>query len=149
PPFNFDDAIVGTTDPNHPNEADRVEALPPDPRFRHDDPTHLDYFEFRRRLHQLAGKPIVIQVRRDNSSEPVNIQFPAAYYRTLGLRMPMGRITAVRKDSPAAKELNLDHFDYYIEQLEIADASGKNTLRYPEDINDPLRLPDALDRWAS
>jgi regulator of sigma E protease len=149
PPFRFDDTIVGTTDPHHPDDLDRIEPLPVDPRFRQDDPPRLNYFEFRRRVHELAGKPMTIQVRRDNSPEPVNIQVPPAYYRTLGLRMPMGRITAVRKGSAAAKEgLNPDHFDYYIEKIELADASG-DTIRYPEKIKDPLRLPDELERWAS
>ena len=54
----------------------------------------------------------------------------------------------MRKNSPAAKELKLDHFDYYIEQIEMADAS-RNIIRYPEKIKDPLRLPDDLERWAS
>ncbi len=149
PAFQFDDVIVGTTDPHHPDDLDRIEPLPVDPRFRHEDPPHLDYFEFRRRLHELAGKPMTIQVRRDNSAETVNIHVPPAYYRTLGLRMPMGRITAVRKGSAAAKEgLNPDHFDYYIEKLELVDASG-DSIRYPEKIKDPLRLPDQLERWAS
>ena len=103
PPFQFDDVIVGTTDPHRPDDLDRIEPLPLDPRFRRDDPPHSDYFEFRRRLQGLAGKPMTIQVRRDNSPEPVNIQVPPAYYRTLGLRMPMGKITAVRAGSPAAK----------------------------------------------
>jgi regulator of sigma E protease len=61
----------------------------------------------------------------------------------------MGRITAVRKNSPAAqKDLNPNHFDYYIEKLELADSSG-NSIHYPEKIRDPLRLPDELQRWAS
>lgn len=149
PAFQFDDVIVGTTDPQHPDDLDQIEPLRGDPRFRHEDPPHLDYFEFRRRLHQLAGKPMTIQVRRDNSRETVNIHVPPAYYRTLGLRMPMGRITAIRKGSAAAKEgLNPDQFDYYIEKLELADAFG-DSIRYPEKIKDSLRLPDELERWAS
>jgi len=147
PPFQFDDVICGTTDPQHPDETDRVAPLPLDSRCIPEDPTHFDYFEFQRRLHQLAGKEITIQVLRRNSSEPINIRVPPAYTRTLGLRMAMGKITAVRKGSPAAKELDPDHYDYYIEKVSLADASGQ-AIRYPEDIKDPLRLPDALGHWA-
>jgi len=93
---------------------------------------------------------MTIQVRRDNSPEPVNIQVPPAYYRTLGLRMPMGKITAVRAGSPAAKAgLDPDHFDYYIEKLELTDPAGRRKLLYPEEIKDPLRLSDAVDRWGA
>jgi regulator of sigma E protease len=148
PSFEFGDAIIGTTDPQHPEDLDRILPLTEDPRYLPPNPDHLDYFEFRRRMHLLAGKPLAIQVRRENSTSPVDIRVPPAYYRTLGLRMPMDKIAAVRDDSPAAKAgLDPDRFDYYIEKLTLTDASG-HSIRYPEEVKDPLRLPDDLQRWA-
>jgi len=149
PPIHFDDVIVGTTDPQHPKDLDRVAALPPDPRCIPEDLTHFDYFEFRRRMHQLADKEITLQVRRENSVEPINIRVPRAFTWTLGLRMPMGKIAKVRKAYPAANaNLDLDHYDYAIESLKVVDSAGQE-FRYPEDIKDPLQLPDKLERWAS
>jgi regulator of sigma E protease len=148
PAFQFDDVISGTTDPNHPDDLDRVEPLPLDPRCIPEDSSRFDFFEFRKRMHQLSGKEVTIQVRRNDSPEPVNIHVPPAYTRTLGLRMLMGKITAVRKGSPAAADLDPDHYDYYIEKVRLTDSSNE-AIRYPEKIKDPLQLPDALDRWAS
>lgn len=149
PAIHFDDVIVGTTHPQHPEDPNRILPLPPDPRRIPEDPTHPDYFEFRRRLHQLAEKEITIQIRRENSPEPINIHVPRAYTWTLGLRMHIGKIVSVRKGSPAAKaELDPDHYDYVIQELRLADSKGQE-IRYPEEIKDPLKLPDELERWAS
>ncbi|HEV2949962.1 MAG TPA: site-2 protease family protein [Gemmataceae bacterium] len=146
PAFQFDDLIVGTSDPQ---DLDQVIPLPLDPRCIPEDPDHFDYFEFRRRLHQMAGKEITIQVRRKNFAEPINIRVPPAYTWTLGMQMPMGKITAVRKGSPAEKaDLDPNHYDYSIEKLKLTDASGQS-IEYPGEIKDPLRLPDALERWAA
>ena len=49
PPFEFGDEIVATTDPAQPDNLERVLPLPPDPRTP-DNPEHLDYFEFQKRL---------------------------------------------------------------------------------------------------
>jgi regulator of sigma E protease len=146
PAFEFDDVIVGTSDPRN---LDRVILLPLDPRCVPEDPDHYDYFEFRRRLHQMAGKEIIIQVRRKNSPEPVNIRVPPAYTWSLGMQMPMGKITQVRKGSPAEKAaLDPNHYDYSIEKLKLSDKSGQS-IEYPGEIKHPLRLPDALERWAA
>jgi regulator of sigma E protease len=148
PPFQFDDVIIGTTDPKHPEDLDRVEPLPVDPRTRSNDPSQLDYFEFRRRMHQLVGKTVAIQVRRMDSAEPVIVKLPPAYAWTLGMRMQMGRVTSVRKGSTAENKLDINHFNYYIVRLRITDSTGR-FIRYPEEISDPLQLPNALDHWAS
>src|SRR5207248_10176374 len=55
PPFEFDDEIVGTTDPK---DTKRVTDLPPDPRH----PGFPDYFEFLRRMDELAGNRFVLRV---------------------------------------------------------------------------------------
>src|SRR6266849_883021 len=100
PAFEFGDEIVGTTDPENPTQ---VKPLPPDPR--NPDSGLPDYFEFRRRMQLLAGKPVVIRVRRRGASSnetpaEVQIQVPPAYHSAFGLRMQIGHVTAVRKHSP-------------------------------------------------
>jgi regulator of sigma E protease len=119
PAFHFDDAIIGTTDPAHP---DQVTPLPADPR----NPVHLDYFEFRRRMHDLAGQPAIIRVRRSGQTEPVDIRVPPAYHYTFGLHMRMGKIVGVRNDSPAAHAgLQTDDI---IDQVEVMD--GQTKIRF-------------------
>src|SRR5262249_51638885 len=115
PAFEFDDVIIGTSDPL---DIERIIPLPLDPRYVPEDPNHLDYFEFRRRLQQRANKEITVQVQRKDSSNPINIRVPPAYTWTLGMRMPMGKIMAVRRGSPAEKaNLDPNHYDYFIEKL--------------------------------
>jgi regulator of sigma E protease len=142
PPFQFGDSILATTDPDDPA---KLKPLPADARAP-EDPSHLDYFEFERRMHRLAGKEAVIQVRRYHSQETVNIQVPPAFHYDLGCRMPMGKIVAVRDDSPGAKA-GLKPEDI-IEKVELAGPDGR-TLRFPEDIKDPLQLPYEMEKWAA
>ncbi len=136
PPFAFDDQIVATTDPDHP---DQLKELPPDPR----NPGHLDYFEYHRRLVRLAGRPIAVQVERGHG-EKVTLQVPPAYRFTLGLRMRMGQITAVRDNSPAAVA-GVQPGDI-IEKVEVG--SGKDRKPVPGGL-DPERLPFTLQQWAA
>ncbi len=146
PPFEFGDSIIGTTDPDQAEDLNRIMPLKPDPRLTPEDPNHLDYFEFERRLHRLAGKKMVLEVRRQKSGEIVKIRVPAAYYFTLGLRLPMGKIVAIRDNSSAAKAgLKSDDI---IEKVEMTGPDGRK-IRYPEDIKDPLRLSYEMESWAS
>src|SRR5260370_20263315 len=48
PPFQFDDVMCGTTDPEHPDDPDLALALPLDPRCIPEHPSHFDYLEFER-----------------------------------------------------------------------------------------------------
>ncbi|HMC88762.1 MAG TPA: site-2 protease family protein, partial [Gemmataceae bacterium] len=100
PAFDFGDKIVATTDPAHPAQLTPLPA---------DDPVTA-MTEFQRRLKLLAGKPMAMQVaRQENEDSPVanvTIDVPPAYYCTLpGLRMQIGWITALREGSAAASEL--------------------------------------------
>jgi membrane-associated protease RseP (regulator of RpoE activity) len=107
--FQFGDRIVGMTDPalalaGKEYDPFVVSLLPPNPR----DPEHdeRDPFAFRERLQELAGKPIIIQVRRyraKTDSPLVNLFVPPAFHHVLGARMKIGEVAAVREDSPAAK----------------------------------------------
>jgi regulator of sigma E protease len=54
-------------------------------------------------MHRLAGKEMIIRVRRQGSDEVADIRVPPAYHYVLGARMKMGEITAVRGGSSAEK----------------------------------------------
>jgi regulator of sigma E protease len=157
PPFQFGDEIVGTTDPAHADNLQEILPLPRDPRWL-DVPDQRDYFEFRKRLRQLAGKEMVIQVRRQKSQEVENIKVPAAYRWVIpGLRMQMGEIVALRHESPAAKAGIMEHD--IIQSIEVKD-SHNQSIRYSyysEDTApnviikplDPEKIPFELAKWAA
>jgi hypothetical protein len=63
--FDWGDTIVGTTDPVRAEAPFQVAALPPYPGAA--DGAACDPFEFRRRLKDLAGRPVVVQVRRHDA----------------------------------------------------------------------------------
>jgi regulator of sigma E protease len=156
PPFEFGDRIVATTDPDRPT---RVTELRDDPRH----PGWPDYFQFKRRMQQLAGKHVVIRVRRGGDGQAATMQdikLPPATHYTLGLRMRMGKITAIRTDSPAQDRV--EKYDI-IERVEVNDPRHKGgRIRYvmsrgpkasvpknvTEELLDPVRLPSELEQWA-
>jgi regulator of sigma E protease len=169
PPFESGDQILGTTDPDQsePFQSDRVKLLPPDPRRT--DLQQPDYFEFRRRLKRLAGKAIVLQVRRkhaDPRATPVAIHVPPAYHYTFGLRMRMGQVVAVREGSAAdragvrVRDLSQGIEGDILKQVEVTEPDGTR-VRYvtspgataPAGVTekplDPVRLPDELEQWAA
>jgi regulator of sigma E protease len=153
PAFQFDDKIVGTTDPNDPK---RVTDLPPDPRHA----GYPDFFEFLKRMEELAGQSIVVRVVREQGGrkETVDIHVPPAYHWVLGMRMRMGAITAVRDASPASKAGILP--DDIIDGVEVTDRNGQ-VIRFLssgpsndkksgviEKELDPVRLPWQLSQWS-
>src|SRR5205823_2664206 len=75
-----------------------VVELRKDPRVepgpRAEDGPYRDPFIFRKRMRALAGKPVVIQVKRA-SDEVVNILVPPAYHVRFGARMEMGEVAGV------------------------------------------------------
>ena len=63
-------------------------------------------------MKRLAGKPIVVQVLRVKKAENdvttstlANVLVPPAYHATLGLKMKMGEVAAVRDRSPASDKV--------------------------------------------
>jgi len=159
PPFDFGDKIIAATDPANPAQ---VTPLPADHPMN----------ELQRRFNLLAGKPMVMQVaRQEEQAEtvtPVTIKVPPAFHYTLpGLRMQMGLITALREGSAAAKvlkarDLKANEDGDILKWLEVTDAAG-HKIRYvtsptetevvAPDINkvyvDPMRLPYELEKWAA
>ncbi len=97
PGFEFDDVIIGTTDPAHP---DQVTELRDDPRAPGSD--RKDYFQFLDRMHRLAGRSASIRVRRA-SGDIQDVRVPPAFHWVVGARMAMGEITAVRDNSPGQR----------------------------------------------
>ncbi len=93
PPFQFGDEIIGCTDP----ATGQVTLLPKAP----DNPTEPDFFAFRRRAQELAGKDMIVRVRRGKTEQDIKV--PPAYQYVLGIRMKMGPVVAVRDSCPAQK----------------------------------------------
>lgn len=169
--FDFDDEIVGSTDPDaapgKPYDPANVKELPADPRDSTGE--RRDYFEFQRRLQRLAGKPVVVQVRRLDappSSPPVDIRLNPEYQYVLGMRMRMGRVSAIRNDSPAERAAlqgegkeaapGIRAGDL-LKAIEVTDSDGKKIrwvytdkkdLPSGERHLDPIRLPNELEAWA-
>jgi regulator of sigma E protease len=162
PPFELGDTIVATTDPDHPDRLKSVDG---------------NYFEFERRLVQLTGKSMVVQVRRQNGADEeslVDIHVPPAYHYVLGMTMRMGQITALRDKSPAVEagviarnvSQGVSEGDI-IDQVEVTEertgtktryvSPPKNPVSKDEKTDatktvikelDPLRLPYELQQWA-
>jgi regulator of sigma E protease len=144
PPFQAKDEIIGMTDP----ATGEVTELPVDPR----DPNkrQRDYFEFLRRMQDLAGQTVKIEVKR--GKEKKTLEIAPAFRNSLGVRMKMGRITARREKSEAAEEkvVASEKNGDVILQVEITDAHGKSIVYGSSDVPlDPERLPMQLKRWAA
>jgi regulator of sigma E protease len=162
PAVEHGDRIVGMTDPADPDG--RVTPLPPDPRYPQ--PGRYDFFEFQRRLVNLAGQPVRLRLERTGEASPVDVVVPPSFARDFGLVMKLGPVSAVRNDSPAARagvqprgEGNTDAGDV-IKRVEVTQASGvvtrftnarspKPTPGVEEHPLDPMRLPFELQKWAA
>ena len=99
PAFAWGDKIIGMTDP----ATGQVTELPIDPRVDKSSPYYgqRDYFKFWERLVILAGKEITFRVDREGKT--LDIKVPPSFNWSLGLRMTMGKVAELRKDSPADK----------------------------------------------
>jgi regulator of sigma E protease len=107
-------------------------------------------------MRQLAGKPIVIEVKRDKekgNSTSARLFVPAAFQMRFGARMQMGKVAAVRKGSDAAKIgvrgllTSKDPADT-ISGVRIADDKGNELVLgdLPKNLlANPKRQPKPLD----
>jgi RIP metalloprotease RseP len=113
--FAFDDLIVGTTDPAGSDPFD-IKPLDPDPfpdpsaakaTARDPEDAARNYFEYQERLKKLAGKPMLVQVRRKTdqgkAEKDVTLLVAPAYHHSFGMRMTFGKVSAVRAGSPAER----------------------------------------------
>jgi regulator of sigma E protease len=146
--FEYGDVIVGTTSEDQGASYDpyKVSKLEDDPR--NPQPGHPNYFEFSRRMQSLAGKPVVLLVRRakaPDSAPLVPVLVPPAFHKTIdGLRMKMGKVKAIREGSPA-EQAAVQSGDRIV-GVELT--AGTETFRVTERDLDPLRLPFVLRQWA-
>jgi regulator of sigma E protease len=145
PPFQFGDLVVGATDPKNPAT---ITPLAEDPFKKN----QKDYFDLVRRMQLLAGKDIVLRVKR--GEENVDITVPPAYRTSIGVSMEMGNIVAVRKNSPAdLAKIQLPESGKkfvkgdLIEKVEVSDAKGQRKV-FEKETLDPERLPLQLRDWA-
>jgi regulator of sigma E protease len=159
--FHYGDAVIGTTvaDQTESYTPYKTTDLPLD-TLRDKDGKRHDYFAYLQRMQQLTGKPVVMVVERRGSTGQVreSVFVPAAFERTLGLRMGMGPVTALRDNSPgdAAGVKPKD----ILKQLELVDGDGNKARwvtgrgkvadgRSSDREIDALRLPFDLRQWAT
>ena len=146
PPFEFEDQIIGTTDPEHPTQ---VTELPLDPRKPNSD--QRNYFVFCRRMSRSGGSagdhPRAARQGRPEEN--------GGHYRAAGLppdaaaRMKMGPVTAVREGSPGDKagvtprDKSGKRNGDVIESVEVREADGR-VIRYVEKPTYAPKLVGAL-----
>jgi membrane-associated protease RseP (regulator of RpoE activity) len=156
--FHFEDEVIGTTADGQSNPF-VLKELPVD-EFRDPENHGRDYFEYRRRLNRLAGNPVVLQVNRPGDETPHLIFMPQTFQYTLpGVRMGMGRVTALR-DGSACGKAGVQLQDT-LQEIELVDKNNpKQRVRFTNAPNkggddvevralDPARLPSDLHRWAT
>lgn len=100
--MNGDKIIACSNDPANPATVTDIPVDPLDPTN-----TKLDFFEFRERLHLMRAKPMTIRV--DRNGEKHDLVVTPEYGWTLpGVRLQMGRISAIRNNSAASKAKPID-----------------------------------------
>ena len=162
--FKPGDTVIGMTDPDNPSQ-----LKPITPNF---EGMPGEFFDYARRLVKLAGKPITFQVTRkeDSSKTPVSIVVLPSYRYDLGVRMRMGAVATIRRNSPAEKadvqirDTNGEKVNVAGDQIvavEVPEPNG-TTTRFTTDSTeaqpadaktkvvalDPMRLPYELDWWS-
>jgi len=156
--FEYEDVIIAMTDPDDPT---KITPLPDDPFFSNKG--QRDYFEFARRLQQLGGQDVVLRVERGRGDKKTtkDITVKAMFRYDLGVRMHMGPIKMVRKDSPADKDSPVDKEKLVrgpdaenklegdqIEAVIVKDHEGKEIVFQDKTLN-PERLPHDLKQWSA
>jgi regulator of sigma E protease len=148
--FEYDDVIIGMSDPNDPA---KVTDLPPDP-FAPDSGMR-DYFEFTRRLQLLVDKEITLRVQRGSGDKTatVDVKVKPMYRYDLGVVMKMGPIKMVRQKSPADGKVRIADSEKQkkadlIEAVTVAEADGTEIV-YTGSTLDPERLPVQLKAWSA
>lgn len=121
-------------------------------------------YDYHDRLQKLAGKPIRVSVKRGERSEVLTVG--PAFRKTVGARMRIGAVAAIRVGSPAEKaglrprrtdgDTVLEPGDEIV-AIEVPEVAG--TTRFTADATeltaggtakplDPVRLPWEMFAWA-
>jgi regulator of sigma E protease len=155
-PFEPGDRLVKMTDPVNP---DSLSPL-------------ADFADYRRRMDVLAAKTVTFGVLRKDEPEDgklVEIAVQPEYRASLGLRMQIGKVAAVRKGGPAERASvaavalgdSPKGKGDRIAAVGVTDAKGKRTWfangKTPPEAKsedaveplDPMLLPLQLRRWAA
>ena len=103
-------------------------------------------------MKRMAGKPIIVQVLRvkkgandATTSTLARILVPPAYHATLGMKMKMGEVAAVRDRSAAADKVQPG--DVITAATVTAGAVKLGEIK--QDDLDPVRLPFTLEELAA
>lgn len=146
--FKYEDVIIAMTNPADPS---KVTDLPDDPHYPNKG--QRDYFEFMRRLQLLADKDVVIRVERGKGDKKTthDLTVKPMFRYNMGVRMHMGPIQIVRKDSPADGKVFGPREDEklwgdQIEEITVKDEKGNDYVF--KDL-DPERLPFELKQWSA
>jgi regulator of sigma E protease len=159
--FQYGDTVVGTTavDQTESYRPYETKELPLD-TLRDPEGKHHDYYAYLERMQLLTGKPVVMIVERKGPSGQMvreSVFVPAAFQRTLGVRMGMGPVTALRDNSAGAASIKPKDV---LTQIELVDADGNKArwvtgrgkvtdARRSDREIDALRLPFDLRQWAA
>jgi regulator of sigma E protease len=148
--FKPGDKVLGMTDPENPG---RVTDL-------------ADINDYYRRMEKLAGKPAMFRVeRKDKPGETAHITVQPSYRSTIGARMSMGEVAALRVDGPAARAGVRARVEDpaaagdRIAVVKLPEADGKQTWFAAGDVKvdspkvsvrklDPVLLSLELKKWA-
>lgn len=106
------------------------------------------YQAFNRLMFEKRREAVTISVQRANSNSPsqrADVRVQPAFIRTLGLKMTMGKIVAIRKDSPAA-QARIQETDRIV-GVDINDDGEFDGA--DESAFDPMELPDILANKAN
>ncbi len=156
PGFLPGDRIVAMTDPDDTSKVTPIQA--------NWDNLPGEYFDYYRRLVRLAGKPVTVHVVRkgDATETAVAVYVLPGFRKDVGLRMRMGAISAIRKNSPAeqaqiqARQAEGDQVSVPGDRIVAVEFPEKDrsVTKYTADPKgtekplDPLRFPDQAEAWA-
>ncbi|MBA4191747.1 MAG: hypothetical protein C0467_27520 [Planctomycetaceae bacterium] len=155
-PFEGGDRVIAMTDPANPTQ---ITPIKPDARDPESGPDINDYYQ---RMTKLAGQPVTLRVLR--KGQTLDIVVKPAFRSDLGVRMQMGKITALRTGGPAEKagvrawsEDQPNQGDR-IKTVKLPEPGGKQTWFAAGEVKnanpnvtvrklDPVLLPLELKKW--
>lgn len=148
PALPFGGLIVGVRDASDPSA--KWKMLRDDPRYKNQDQKpgfeQKDYFQLAAWMQDLADKKVELKLKHTDGYEETYV-VPAAFGRTLGVRMGMGQITSLREGSDAAKKITPGkegQMGDIIKEVEAIGPDGKSIKHWTQKDLDPETLPTEL-----